>query len=226
MKETNLPEEVFGLRITPALVQQAAVTQMANMRQVLAHTKDRGEVRGGGKKPWRQKGTGRARHGSRRSPIWVGGGVTFGPTNERNFSKKLNKKMKQKAILMALSGKIRDNELVVIDNLEIKEGKTKEMAAILNKLVPGGESAMMIVLALDNAMQKSGRNIPGFKVGGLNGMNIIDLLSYKYLIVTNDVVGALTERYAEKGETEKEVGAKKETAEKKTVKKKIIKKKA
>jgi len=113
----ELPKEIFEVEASPSLLHQAVVAQMSNMRTNIAHTKDRSEVRGGGRKPWRQKGTGRARHGSRRSPIWVGGGVTFGPTKYRNFTKKINIKMKQKAILAALSGKAKDSELVILDKL-------------------------------------------------------------------------------------------------------------
>jgi len=129
--EINLSEKVFNLKINEALVHQALVTQMANQRQVLAHTKGRSEVKGGGRKPWRQKGTGRARAGSIRSPIWIGGGITFGPRKERNFKKKINKKMKQKAILMILTDRVKSHSLLVIDKLEAAEYKTKIFAEIL-----------------------------------------------------------------------------------------------
>ncbi len=130
--EMELNPKIFDVKINPALVHQTVVAQMANMRQVLAHTKGRGEVRGGGKKPWRQKGTGRARHGSIRSPIWRGGGVTFGPTKERNFKKDINKKMKQKAMLMALSDKVSSKNLVILDKLTVDEFKTKKFNAIIS----------------------------------------------------------------------------------------------
>jgi len=132
--EIKLSDKVFGVKVNESLVHQAMVTQMANQRQVLAHTKDRSEVRGGGRKPWRQKGTGRARAGSIRSPIWIGGGVTFGPRKERNFKKKINQKMKQKAILMVLSDKVANNNLMILDKLEMKEFKTKMFAEMLKKL--------------------------------------------------------------------------------------------
>lgn len=132
--EMTLSDKVFGVEANEILIHQAVVTQFANERQVLAHTKDRSEVRGGGKKPWKQKGTGRARAGSSRSPIWIGGGVTFGPTKDRNFSKKINKKMKQKALLMALSDRVKNNGFVVIDNLKIEEFKTKHFNEVLKNI--------------------------------------------------------------------------------------------
>ncbi|MDO9399263.1 MAG: 50S ribosomal protein L4 [bacterium] len=128
----DLADKIFNVKTNQALIHQAVVAQMANARKVLAHTKGRGEVRGGGKKPWKQKGTGRARHGSSRSPIWKGGGVTFGPTNERNFKKDINKKMKQKAIFMALSDKVANVKLIILDKLETSEYKTKVFNQILS----------------------------------------------------------------------------------------------
>jgi len=129
--DIKLSDKVFGIKLNEALIHQAMVTQMANERQVLAHTKDRSEVRGGGKKPWRQKGTGRARAGSSRSPIWIGGGVTFGPTKDRNFKKKINQKMKQKAILMVFSDKAVSENIAVLDKIETSEFKTKIFDGIL-----------------------------------------------------------------------------------------------
>jgi len=192
--ETQLPAEVFGLKINKNLVHQAMVAQMANSRQVLAHAKTRAEVRGGGKKPWRQKGTGRARHGSIRSPIWRGGGVTFGPTKERNFSKKINKKMKRKALLMVLSGKAKDNELVVLDDLKLKKGKTKEMAEVIKNLKSKvkndfDKGALFIFGKKDENIVKAIKNIPKMKTIGIGSLNIVDILKKKYLaMMKNDIV--------------------------------------
>ncbi|MDD5071998.1 MAG: 50S ribosomal protein L4 [Patescibacteria group bacterium] len=136
--EMDLSDKVFGVPANKGLVHQAVVAQMANNRQVLAHTKDRSEVRGGGRKPWRQKGTGRARAGSSRSPIWTGGGVTFGPRKDRNFSKNINKKMRKKAILMVLSDKVANGNFLVMDKLEIDEYKTK----VFNKIIGGAEKVL------------------------------------------------------------------------------------
>lgn len=134
IKEIELNPKVFGLTVKPELIQQAVVSQQANSRQVIAHTKDRSEVAGGGRKPWRQKGTGRARHGSIRSPLWRGGGITFGPTKERNFSVKINKKAKRKAILMSLSDKAANQKIVLVEKLELAEPKTKKFFQILQNL--------------------------------------------------------------------------------------------
>jgi large subunit ribosomal protein L4 len=191
----ELPDAVFGVEMNASLLQQAVVTQMANMRTVIAHTKDRSEVRGGGKKPWRQKGTGRARHGSRRSPLWVGGGVTFGPTKYRNFKKKINVKMKRKATLMALSGKAKDNELVVLDKLELSSQKTKEMAVIVDKVVPDLKTALLMLPAKSEMIERAGRNIADFKISSISNINVVDLLNYKYLVLTIGTVEALKEKY-------------------------------
>jgi len=132
--EIKLAKGIFDVAENIDLIHQAAVAQMGNERQVLAHTKSRSEVRGGGRKPWKQKGTGRARAGSTRSPIWIGGGITFGPTKDRNFSKDINKKMRQKAMFMVLSDKVRNDGLVVIEEIDLKEYKTKEFDTILKNL--------------------------------------------------------------------------------------------
>jgi len=191
----DLSDAVFGVELKEALLHQAVVAQMGNMRRVIAHTKDRSEVRGGGKKPWRQKGTGRARHGSRRSPIWVGGGVTFGPTTDRNFKKKINAKMKQKATLMALSGKVKDQELIVLDKLELKAAKTKEMAIVVDKVVPGAATALLMLPDKNETIQRAGRNLSDFKTISILNINVLDLLNHKYLVVTQGTVEALNKKY-------------------------------
>lgn len=134
IKEVELNPAIFNVEAKESVVHQVAVAQMANSRTAIAHTKTRGEVRGGGAKPWRQKGTGRARAGSRRSPIWVGGGITFGPRKDRNFSQKVNKKMKTKALFMCLSDKVNNNLLILLDKLTVSDGKTKEMVAVLKDM--------------------------------------------------------------------------------------------
>ncbi len=132
--EQELDPQIFGVKINPVVVQQAVVAQQANARAPIAHTKGRGEVRGGGKKPWAQKGTGRARHGSIRSPLWRGGGITFGPTKFRNFSIKINKKAKRAALLMALSDRAQDQKIILLDKLELEKPKTKIAFAVLQNL--------------------------------------------------------------------------------------------
>lgn len=193
--KVDLPEAVFGLPWNADLVHQVAVSYMANARAPIAHTKDRSEVSGGGRKPWKQKGTGRARHGSRRSPIWRTGGVTFGPTKERNFSKKINKKMKTKAFHTALSQKLLNNEILFVDMLDTKDAKTKQAKDILNSLSSAQgfktlstkkRNAAYISLAEQNpAVLKSFNNFGNIEVGEFRNMNILDILQYKYLIITN-----------------------------------------
>lgn len=202
VKDLDLSASVFGLKANVDLLHQAIVTQEANERQVLAHTKDRSEVRGGGKKPWKQKGTGRARVGSSRSPIWIGGGVTFGPTKDCNFSKKLNKKMKQKAIMMALSDKIKQDSLVVIDNLEIKEFKTKDFVSLLNsfekEVLPVRRSLLVINSSKDKEVFYSGRNLKGVDIINPENINIVDLLSHRQVLISESGIKALEEQYGKK----------------------------
>ncbi|MDP2709250.1 MAG: 50S ribosomal protein L4 [bacterium] len=190
--EMELSEKVFGVKVNEALVHQAVVTQMANERKPIAHTKDRSEVRGGGRKPWKQKGTGRARAGSSRSPIWIGGGVTFGPRNERNFKKRINKKMKQNALLMTLSDKAHNSNLIILDKFEIAEFKTKFFKGIIENL-KGKEiinqaakksSILIICEQADDKIKYSARNLAGVELINLDNINIVDILKYKNLIMT------------------------------------------
>lgn len=202
VKDLELAAKIFGVKANNELLHQAVITQMANSRQVLAHTKDRSEVRGGGKKPWKQKGTGRARVGSSRSPLWIGGGVTFGPTKDRNFKKKINQKMKQKAIFMALSDRFATNSLVIVDNLEFKEYKTKQFNALLTNLEKkvlnnDRRDTLVITEAKNEKAQYSGRNLKGVKIINLDNINIVDLLNYKYLLLTEKAVENLTARYSQ-----------------------------
>jgi large subunit ribosomal protein L4 len=199
--EKSLSDKVFGLQPKADLLHQAAVAQRANARQVLAHTKDRSEVRGGGKKPWRQKGTGRARVGSSRSPIWRGGGVTFGPTNARNFGKDLNKKMRQQAMLMALSDKVASKQLVIVDKWELAEAKTKALNLLLTgleKKVLGGKvkRSWLIIHRQDGKLNLAARNLAYTKIINLDNINLLDILNLKYLLVSADVIDALEKQYA------------------------------
>ncbi len=203
VEDINLSDHIFGVEIKKDLVHQAATTQMGNQRQVLAHTKTRSEVRGGGRKPWRQKGTGRARAGTNRSPIWIGGGITFGPTKDRNFKKDINKKMKRKALFMALSDKLNNKNLVILDNLQVKEYKTKAMdqtlATIEKKIIKTDQaskrSLLIILPETEDKVAKSGRNLVGVKIINSDNINILDLLKYKNVIFTKSVVEKIEERY-------------------------------
>jgi large subunit ribosomal protein L4 len=194
-EEITLPEEVFGIKASPDLVHQVFVSQMANKRQSTAHTKGKGEVSGGGKKPWQQKGTGRARVGSNRSPIWIGGGVTFGPTNQRNFKKIVPKKMKRKALLMMLSSKVEEKLLIVLDNFKIEKPRTKEILNILKKLPCEAKNCLIALSEPDKNLFLASRNIPKVKVIEARNLSCIDLLSYKYLVIQKDAVKKIKETF-------------------------------
>ena len=187
-KVMDLPEGVFGVKMNPDLVYQVAVTQAANRRRITAHTKDRGEVSGGGKKPWRQKGTGRSRHGSNRSPIWRHGGVVFGPRNDKVYGGKINKKMRRKALAMVLSSKAAQNTLILLDDLKIDNSKTKEMAKILTAVKKANANLEKgkILIALpefEKTLILAGRNIPNLATIEAAKLNVLDLLNAKCLLM-------------------------------------------
>ena len=200
--EMELPK-VFELPWNADLVHQVAVSQASNRRPVVAHTKGRSEVRGGGRKPWRQKGTGRARHGSIRPPIWKGGGVTHGPTNERNFKKKINKKMAAKALATVLSAKIRDNEILVLDNLIFSQPKTKEAAKMFGHLseIKGfsgivSKPRRALVLLPDRApeLKRTLRNLQAVELGEARNITALDVLNRKYVVLPKSSFEALVKR--------------------------------
>jgi len=183
---TLLPKDIFEIKMNDDLVHQVAVSQIANRRRIIAKTKDRSEVRGGGRKPWQQKGTGRARVGSNRSPIWKGGGVTFGPRTERIFKKRIPKKMRRKALFMILSAKAKDNLIFVLDSIKTEMPKTKPMAKVFNSLFLKNGSGLVVLAARDLNTIKSIRNIEKVGVIQAKDLNPLDLLSYKHLIVTKE----------------------------------------
>lgn len=191
VETVKLPAKVFGLKVKDDLISQAVNAQVANSRIPYAHVKDRSEVRGGGRKPWRQKGTGRARHGSIRSPIWSGGGVTFGPRNERNFSKKINKKAKRKALLMALSSKARDKELIVLDSLKLEKGKTKLMAELIKKL----KVSSVLIATSDKNVIRANQNLSHTKTIANNSLNVVDLLSFKHFLLDKESIKLIEKIY-------------------------------
>ena len=195
VSELKLNEAIFDLPWNADLVHQVVRVAMANKRQVLASTKTREEVSGGGKKPWRQKGTGRARHGSIRSPLWKGGGVTFGPTKERNFKLKINKKMARKAFLTALSTKAKDNELLVLDDLKLSAPKTKEMAKIM-KNFPQVKNSLLVLAEKNENLKRISRNLLNLNIANIDNLNILDILKYKYLIFTKDGIEYLNKKYS------------------------------
>jgi len=178
----ELPARIFGVTPNPVIVERAVVTQRANARVAIAHTKTRAEVRGGGKKPWKQKGTGRARHGSSRSPIWKGGGVTFGPRKDRNFSMKMNKKERQLALFMTLSDKVANDNLVVLNAFEVAAIKTKTFVGMLKQL-PVKNTVLLVVPSKSETIEKSARNVPGVTVIRGNSLNVIDILNHQTLVM-------------------------------------------
>ena len=186
--QIELPKDLFEVKVNPDLVYQVAVTQMGNRRQSNAHTKGRGEVSGGGKKPWKQKGTGRARAGSNRSPVWRHGGVVFGPTNEKVYGGKINKKMRRKALAMVLSAKLADNSLIMMDKLVVDQPKTKEMVMILANIRKSVETfkSGTILIALpgyEKTVILASRNIDGVETIEAAKLNVLDLLNTKYLLM-------------------------------------------
>lgn len=201
--DIQLPAQIFDVKVNPELVQQAVVMLQANARQVIAHTKGRSDVRGGGRKPWAQKGTGRARHGSIRSPIWIGGGVTFGPSKERNFSKRMNRKAKRKALLMALSDRAKEQKVVVVDNLKLAEIKTRALVGILNKLPVKNHKTLVIVPETDKLITKSANNLPMVETCQADNLNILQVLNAEYLLVAKDSISKMQKTYFKKEEVKK-----------------------
>ncbi|NLC88069.1 MAG: 50S ribosomal protein L4 [Clostridiaceae bacterium] len=194
VKEIELNETIFGIEPNEELVHSVLINFLANQRQGTQSTKTRAEVRGGGRKPWKQKGTGRARQGSIRAPQWIKGGIALGP-KPRSYYYTVNKKEKRLAIKSVLSSKVLENELVVVDSLDLKEIKTKEMVKVLANLKVEGKTLMLLPEKNEN-LQKSARNIEGVKTTLVNTINVYDLLKYKNLVVTLDTVKKLEEVYA------------------------------
>ena len=194
VNDVELNEDIFGIIPNEELVHSVIVNYLANQRQGTQSTKTRAEVRGGGKKPWRQKGTGRARQGSIRAPHGVGGGIALGP-KPRSYSYKLNKKEKRLAIKSCLSSKVIENELTVVDKIELKEIKTKEVAKMLNNLKLAGKT-LILLPEKNEVIQKSARNIEGVKTLSVNTINAYDLVNYNNLVITLDTVKKLEEVYA------------------------------
>lgn len=191
--EIELSEKVFGVEINKEVMHQVVVAQLANKRQGTQSAKTRSEVRGGGIKPWRQKGTGRARQGSIRAPQWVKGGVVFAP-KPRDYSQVVNKKVRALAIKSALASKIADNNIFVVESLELAAPKTKEMV----KTVEAFEAKKMLIVTADvnENVYKSARNIPGVQVIPVNNINVYDILRYEKFMITKDAVAKIEEVYA------------------------------
>jgi len=201
--EIEFPK-IFNIEFNPALVHQVLRWYQLNTYYHYAHTKTRGEVRGGGKKPWPQKGTGRARHGSIRSPIWKGGGVVFGPRKEEKKQIKINQKMKKKALLMVIAEKLKRNLLKVIDKIELKEYKTKEFDKFFSKFLQPRktknkkETALLVIENDKPEIYRSVRNLPYADVISARNLNLLELLNHKYLFLTKEAINELVKRFENK----------------------------
>ncbi len=191
--EVELSEEIFGIEPNEPVVHQVVVAQLANKRQGTKGTKTRAEVRGGGKKPWRQKGTGRARAGSNTSPVWVGGGVVFAP-KARDYSKKVNKKVKNLAMRSVFSDKVLNNELRVLDALTLEAPKTKEMIAVLGA-IEAPKSTLIVTPEKDEVVLRSSNNIPKVQTTTVGELNVYDMLKYDNLVLTKDALDKIEEVY-------------------------------
>lgn len=189
--EIELSDSIFGIEPNESVLHDAVVMQRASQRQGTHATKGRSEVRGGGIKPWRQKGTGRARHGSIRSPIWVGGGVVFGP-KPRKYAYKLPKKQRRLALKSALSAKVKAEEIRVLNELTFEKPKTKEMVKVLNGLSVD-RKALVVTAEYDKEIALSARNIPGVKFITADSVNVLDVLNYDHLVITQDAVKKVEE---------------------------------
>jgi|JI8StandDraft_1071087.scaffolds.fasta_scaffold00185_7 large subunit ribosomal protein L4 len=190
-----LNDKIFAVKPNAGLVHEAVTAQRANARRTIASTKNRGEVRGGGKKPWKQKGTGRARQGSIRSPQWVGGGIVFGPRSERNFELKINRKAKQKALFMALSDKLINKQLLVIDSVNTEAIKTKVLAEMIKKL-PVGRTILLVSPKADPSLMRMVRNLQSVTLVSSNSVNLVDVLGHKSVAFLKDAVASFEKLYA------------------------------
>lgn len=197
-EKVELNPKIFGVaKIKPEVVHFVVTALQANQRAPIAATKTRGEVRGGGRKPWKQKGTGRARAGSIRSPLWRGGGVTFGPRIERNFRKKVNRKVRRLGFFSVLTDKAKENRLIVVENLELTAGKTQELKSVLKKLpsLENGRKLLLLLPRADAKLERAARNLPNVKVSLANNLNLLDLLWADLLIVFREALSIIEKSY-------------------------------
>ncbi len=191
-KESTLElPALFTASVKKELLHQAVVSYLANSRQSNAHTKTRGEISGGGRKPWKQKGTGRARAGSSRSPIWVGGGITFGPRSTANFTKRLPDKMKRLALSMALSAKTAANKIIVVEEFSVTEPKTKLVAQLISTIAPEAKSVLIVVEQYSPDLLRAIRNVPSAAIVTVNELNTYDILSFETVVFTKQAIAAI-----------------------------------
>ncbi len=191
--EIALNDNIFGSKVNKALLHEAVVMQLASRRLGTSATKNRSAVRGGGRKPWRQKGTGQARAGSRRSPLWTGGGIIFGPS-PRDYAYSIPKKARRQALRSALSAKVEAGELIVVDGLQVAEPKTKVMVGVLENLK--ANKALIVTSEYEANIEKSARNIPGVAIMVTTGLNVYDILAHDHMVITKDAIGKVEEALA------------------------------
>lgn len=190
----ELDANVFGVKPNRGLIEQAVVTQLSNRRQPLAHTQTKGDVRGGGRKPWKQKGTGRARHGSIRSPQWKGGGIVHGPRSNRSYARKMNIKAKRQALLMSLSDKAQAERVSIVDTFQLPEAKTKLMAKFFSKL-PARKTSLFILPASAPLTVRAGRNIPGLTFIRADSLNVYDIIKHQQLVILQAALPVIQKTY-------------------------------
>lgn len=204
VKEAEVSPAIFGIKMNTDVIEQVFRALRANVRQVLAHTLTKGEVRGGGRKPWKQKGTGRARQGSIRNPQWRGGGIVFGPRKDRNFTLKINKKQKRKALFMVLSEKFNNKKITILDNLKLEDFKTKDMLQIFCNLklrdkkvknVKAKDSLLIVLPTTNEKITKSINNLSKVKTIRADSLNIIDILKYQNLLFLEDSLDVMKKTY-------------------------------
>ena len=192
--ELEIREDIFKVKPNSSLVHQVYVAMRANQRESWAHTKMRGDVRGGGKKPWKQKGTGRARHGSIRSPLWRGGGITFGPLSERNYTQKINKKMKSGAVKSCLSDKVAHDRLFIVDSFDFK-GKAAAVSKLRSSLPGSGKTTLFVVPDFTPELVNAISNVRQIDVVRAADVNVVDLLHHQYVVTSSDAIGTLEKRF-------------------------------
>ncbi len=234
-RDIAMPARVFGAKKNADLVHQVVVSQTSSAREPIAHTKTRGEVRGGGKKPWQQKGTGRARHGSTRSPIWVGGGVAHGPRNDKNYLRKVNRKMKAAALASVLSQKFKANEIILVEDFALA-GKTKDGMAVIKALSKGADASALVgkpknagyvLFAVKNPMnERALRNVGNLSIGEVRNLDVVSALSCKYIVIVNpeESFKILSAKFGGEKATSEATAEKKEKKAKKAPAKKVAKK--
>ena len=197
VEEFDFPAKIDRMKTNPDLVRQVAISLWGNSRNYTAHTKDRGEVRGGGKKPWKQKGTGRARAGSIRSPLWRGGGVTFGPRNERNYFRKINKKVARLGLMMGLKEKVREEEVKIVDSFSSLAPKTKELLGAVDTLLKARKKTLVVSESKNENLKRAGSNLPKITTKMASDLNLLDLLTHKFVLLEKNGLVSILERIAE-----------------------------